>query len=268
MVLEVPRSFLWIASGFGLIIGTAAGLIGVGGGEFRLPLLLYYLKNPQTAAAINLLVGLLTVVVSALRRFSLHQWDLDDMASTLVLIAASLGGAWAGVRYAHRLPSRLLKGIITGYLFIVGSWMLFETLVGVEHIFWEPQGMIRLGAAFVIGFVIALASAAFGVAGGEMRIPALLYFLAVPIQEAGTISLVASVPTVAMGALGYRSLGYLSREAGWIAAVMGLSSVAGVFLGTALLPWVDRRVLKGSLAAILLLAVLALLGGWKKQESL
>lgn len=267
VALDLSR-FFWISAGFSLITGIAAGLIGVGGGEFRLPFLLYYFKNPKTAAAVNLLVGLLTVVVSALRRFSLHQWRLDDITLAMVLVAASLGGAWAGVHYAHRLPLRLLKGVIVSYLLIVGLWMLFEALVGVEHIFWAPQGMVRLGAGFVMGFVIALASAAFGVAGGEMRIPALLYFLAVPIKEAGTISLVASVPTVAMGALRYRSLGYLSREAGLIAAVMGLSSVVGVLLGTALLPEVSRHVLKRSLGVILLLATLALLKGWKKQQRL
>lgn len=266
VALDASRSFFWISAGFGLITGIAAGLIGVGGGEFRLPFLLYYFKNPKTAAAVNLLVGLLTVVVSALRRFSLHQWSLDEIALTVVLIAASLGGAWAGVHYAHRLPLRLLKGGIVGYLLIVGLWMLFEASVGVEHIFWAPQGMIRLGAGFVMGFVIALASAAFGVAGGEMRIPALLYFLAVPIKEAGTISLVASVPTVAMGALRYHSLGYLSREARLVAAAMGLSSVVGVFLGSALLSGVSRHVLKGCLGAILLLAPLALLGERKKHR--
>ncbi|MBS7612436.1 TSUP family transporter, partial [Candidatus Bathyarchaeota archaeon] len=51
----------------GFLLGSAAGLIGVGGGEFRIPVLLYILKLPVVAAiAINLLVGLLTVVTSFL----------------------------------------------------------------------------------------------------------------------------------------------------------------------------------------------------------
>lgn len=258
----VPALPYAVSLGFGLITGMAAGLIGVGGGEFRLPLLLYAFKQrPKTAAAVNLLVGLFTVVLSLLRRWSLHRWSLDDVTFTVVLAAASVAGALAGARYAHRLASRLLRRVIVFYLVLVGLWMLFEAFAGVEHVLWAPQGGIRLGAGFVLGFAIAFVSAVFGVAGGEMRIPALLYLFAVPIKEAGTISLAASVPTVAMGALTYRSLGHLPRSAVAVAVVMAIGSLGGVLIGTALLPQVDRHVLKGILGLILLLATLALVWG-------
>lgn len=253
--------------GFGLITGMAAGLIGVGGGEFRLPLLLHAFKQrPKTAAAVNLLVGLFTVVLSLLRRWSLHPWSLGDVVFTTIVAAASIGGALAGARYAHRLASRLLRRVIVLYLVLVGLWMLVEALAEVEHVLWAPQGGVRLVAGFVMGFAIAFVSAVFGVAGGEMRIPALLYLFAVPIKEAGTISLAASVPTVAIGALTYRSLGHLPRSAAAVALVMAVGSLAGVLIGTALLPQIDRHVLKGILGLILLLATLALVWGHRDRR--
>ncbi len=41
---------LSLASFFGLMIGGVAGLIGVSGGEFRIPVLLHILKQPATTA--------------------------------------------------------------------------------------------------------------------------------------------------------------------------------------------------------------------------
>ena len=52
-----------IAFSIGAIIGGAAGLLGVGGGEFRIPILVYLLRHrPRSAAAVNLIVGTFTVV--------------------------------------------------------------------------------------------------------------------------------------------------------------------------------------------------------------
>lgn len=249
-----------VSLGFGLITGIAAGLIGVGGGEFRLPLLLHYLKDrPKTAAGINLLVGLFTVALSLARRWGLHRWEIGDMVFVTLLAIASAAGALAGARFAHSLGATLLKRIIVAYLLLVGAWMLFESFSGKEHVFWQPQGAVKLISGLLVGFGIAFASATFGVAGGEMRIPALLYIFAFSIKEAGTVSLAASVPTVATGALSYRLLGHMPKEAIIVAAVMGTGSLVGVLLGTALLPWVGGHLLRGVFGVILLAASVGLI---------
>ena len=54
----------------GIVIGAAAGLIGVGGGEFRIPVLLHLLRLPvKEAAGANTLIGLFVVVLSVIRRW-------------------------------------------------------------------------------------------------------------------------------------------------------------------------------------------------------
>ncbi len=248
-----------VSLGFGLVTGAAAGLIGVGGGEFRLPLLLYFFQQrPRTASAVNLLVGLLTVSLSVIRRWTLHQWDVIDVYLVLTLIIASVGGSISGARYVEKFSVRFLKQVIYVYLTAVGCWMIFETITQADHVLWSPPAGWKLVLGAIAGFAIASVSAAFGVAGGEMRIPVLMYLFAVPVQEAGTISLAASVPTVAAGAFTYRSLGHLPRQAVILALIMGLGSLGGVLIGTALLPLADKHVLKGALGSILLAATLAL----------
>lgn len=109
-----------------------------------------------------------------------------------------------------------------------------------------------------MGFVIALASGVLGVAGGERRIPAFLYLFALPIKEAGTLSLAVSVPTVAAGAVTDRRLGHIPNSALVVAVLMGVGSIVGVLIGAALLPYLDRDAIKGLLGIILLLATVRL----------
>lgn len=94
-------------------------------------------------------------------------------------------------------------------------------------------------------------------AGGEMRIPALMYLFSVPIKEAGTISLLVSIPTVAAGAITYRRLGLLPNRALVVAIMMGLGSLIGVLIGASLLAVVDKHTIKGLLGVILLMATVS-----------
>lgn len=168
--------------------------------------------------------------------------------------AVSLVGAALGVLGRRRIPVPPLKWIVCVYLLAVGLWMIYEAIAHVEHVLLDPSGLARwlLGAG--VAFVIAVASGVLGVAGGEMRIPALLYLFALPIREAGTLSLAVSVPTVAAGALTDRRLGHIPNPALFVALVMGAGSVVGVLVGTALLPYVDRETTKALLGVILLLS--------------
>jgi len=239
----------------GIVIGAAAGLIGVGGGEFRIPVLLHALRLPVKAAAgANTVIGLFVVVLSVIRRWSQQSLTADDVTLGAVMAALSLFGAVIGARQAHRLSTPLLKRIVCLYLLAVGVWMVVEGLAEVEHTLFEPEGWLRWTLAALIGFLIAVASGALGVAGGEMRIPALMYLFAMPVKVAGTVSLIASIPTVAAGAMTYRRLGHIPNRVLVLSLIMGTGSLIGVLIGAALLPLVDPHTLKALLGAILLVA--------------
>jgi uncharacterized membrane protein YfcA len=243
----------------GVVIGAAAGLIGVGGGEFRIPVLLHVLRLPvKEAAGANTVIGLFVVVFSVVRRWGQQRLTPDDLTLGVVMAVASILGATIGARQAHTLPTPFLKRVVCLYLLVVGAWMVVEGLAEAEHSLLEPTGWFRWTLAALVGFLIAAASGALGVAGGEMRIPALMYLFAVPVKASGTISLIASIPTVGAGAFTYRRLGHIPSRVMVLSLLMGAGSIIGVFVGASLLPLVDKHTLKALLGAILLVATVCL----------
>jgi uncharacterized membrane protein YfcA len=244
----------------GIVIGAAAGLIGVGGGEFRIPVLLHLLRLPvKVAAGANTLIGLIVVVLSVARRWGQQPLTADDLMLGAVMAVVSILGAILGAGQAHRLSTPLLKRVVCLYLLAIGAWMIAEGLAQAEHSLIEPRGWLRWTLAALVGFLIAIASGALGVAGGEMRIPALMYLFAVPVKAAGTISLIASIPTVAAGAVAYRRLGHMPNRVLALSLLMGAGSIIGVLIGAAMLPLVDRHTLKALLGLILLTATACLM---------
>lgn len=238
-----------------VLTGMAAGFVGVGGGEFRIPVLVEVLRYPlKLAGGINLVVGLFTVTLSIARRWGNQSLALDDLALVVVMGVLSIAGAAIGVVGRERLPLRPLTFAVAGYLGVVGLWMLYEAFIHAEHVLFDPEGITRLAFAGAVAFVIAVVSGGLGIAGGEMRIPALLYLFAVPIQMAGLLSLMVSVPTLAAGAVTDRRIGGLPNAALRVAVLMGVASAVGVLIGTALLPYANRDLIKAMLGAILLLA--------------
>ena len=209
-----------------------AGFIGVGGGEFRIPVLVEFLQLPlKLAGGVNLVVGLFTVTLGVFRRWGQVPLPRDDLMLVGIMSVVSLFGASLGVGGRERMPIRPLKIVVCGYLLIVGLWMLYESFAHGEHVLLEPTGIARWSLAGVFAFAIAVVSGLLGVAGGEMRIPVPLYMFGVPIVEAGTLSLAVSIPTVAAGVFIDRRLGGTPNSVIRLGVVMGIASAFGVLVG-------------------------------------
>jgi uncharacterized membrane protein YfcA len=244
-----------LASLSGLLTGIAAGFIGVGGGEFRIPVLVRILKFPiKVASGVNLFVGLFTVALSVYRRWGRTALTGEDVTLVAVMGIASLLGAALGVVWRKQFPIRPLTLVVRTYLIVVGVWMLYESFTQAEHALMNPDGIGRWLLAAVVAFAIAAVSGILGVAGGEMRIPALLYLFGLSIVEAGTLSLMVSIPTLAAGAATDRRLGGLPNSVLRVALLIGLASAVGVLIGVALIPYADRHIIKAALGIVLLLS--------------
>ena len=244
------------AFGVGAVVGVLGGLIGLGGAEFRLPLLVGWFRYPLLLAiVINLLVSLVTVVVSLGFRAQsqglaplLAQWPV-----ALNILAGSLIGSYAGVHFATRVSERALAGAVAVVLVLLGL-----LLIGHEWLFSrEPLALapvLRVALGFLAGLVIGMVSSLLGVAGGELIIPTLVLLFGHDIKLAGSISLMISIPTVLVGIMRYRSRSVYRdvRPERRFILFMALGSVLGAWVGSQLLPHAPSAVLQVLLGAILL----------------
>ncbi|MGQ9507461.1 MAG: sulfite exporter TauE/SafE family protein [Candidatus Bathycorpusculaceae bacterium] len=242
---------------FGFLMGIAAGLIGVGGGEFRMPVLLYILGlSVVTAVAVNLLVGFLTVVISFLRRFQLGLLSENMVNIAIAMSFGSIFGAYIGAFLTKKIPERPLKKILAVFLVVVGLKIGLEPFIQTPPLSFQFTLDVLEEMIFtvVIGALIGVISGTLGVAGGEFRIPILIYLFNLDIIEAGTASLLVSIPTVAMGFLKHHQMGHTNQGATIIAIIMGVGSVFGALIGAAYAAIIDKDILKVFLGIILILA--------------
>ena len=107
------------AFAWGALVGVLGGLIGLGGAEFRLPILVSVFNyRTLQAIIINLVVSFVTVIFSFIFRSGIV--GLENVASNWTVIinilAGSLVGSYVGVHYATRINERVLNRVV-----VIGS---------------------------------------------------------------------------------------------------------------------------------------------------
>lgn len=250
------RRLVW---GFlaGTTVGILGGLIGLGGAEFRLPILISGFGFGGLAAVIINKAMSLVVVGSALP-FRMGTVPFVDIVAHWLIIAnlltGSLIGAWVGAGWATRLSSHALHRVIAVLLvFIAAALMLgHDTSSHGAMLLGIAQGVAGVVAGFAIGVVAAL----LGVAGGELLIPTLILLFGVDVKLAGSLSLAVSLPTMLVGFARYtqdRSFAVLGQNLRFV-LTMAAGSLVGAFVGGKLLGVVPSSILIPLLVVVLIIS--------------
>ncbi len=111
--------------GVGLVAGTLAALLGVGGGFIFVPGLVALYAFPQhVAQATSLAVIVPTALVAAITH---ARSDRVDWPLALVLGAGGIVGGVGGALLALELPAALLRRLLAGLLVVAGIRMVGRT---------------------------------------------------------------------------------------------------------------------------------------------
>lgn len=249
------RAFLYAVP-----IGTLGGLIGLGGAEFRLPVLVGPLAYAaHRAVTLNLAVSLITVTAALITRC--RTLALAALAPFVWAIGALIGGAmtsaYFGATVTGRLTKHQLERTILLLLLTIGTALIIEGFLshqGAGFVPFTPIWHVVVGIPF--GLAIGFVSSVLGVAGGEMIIPTLIFAFGVDIKTAGTASLLVSLPTVLVGVGRYASRGAFAEREDLrnTVAPMGLGSVIGAVIGGLLVGVTPTAVLKVGLGIVLIVS--------------
>lgn len=240
----------------GAAVGVLGGLVGLGGAEFRLPLLLMFGLAVLPAVIVNKSISLV-VVASALVFRSSAVSPLDVAAQWPVvvnLLLGSVAGAWLAAGWATRWQGRTLQIVIALLLVLVAAALLLGHEPGAA----APalQGIALWLAGVAAGFAIGVVASLLGVAGGELLIPTLVLLFGLELKLAGSVSLAISLPTMLTGFARYsrdRSFAVLRTHRSFVVS-MAAGSLLGAAAGGLLLGAVPADVLLPVLAAILVVS--------------
>ncbi|HEV58166.1 MAG TPA: sulfite exporter TauE/SafE family protein [Phycisphaerales bacterium] len=264
MTAATPNGTARGRAGFawGAVIGSLGGLIGLGGAEFRLPVLVGHFKLATLEALIlNKALSLVVVAFALLFRAGAIPFDTlwPHVDIAVNLLAGSLIGAWWAAGHAMRMSRQWLDRVILILLIGLSLVILAEAAFG--HGEGAGRAIIEAGvgrwiAGFVAGLGIGMVAALLGVAGGELLIPTLILLYGVDVKLAGSLSLMVSLPTMIVGFTRYSqsdAFVILGQERALL-IWMALGSIVGAGIGGLMLGVVPSRLLLAGLGVILLVS--------------
>jgi uncharacterized protein len=254
----------------GAAVALLGGLIGLGGAEFRLPILIVvFALYAHRAIRINLLVSLATLAVSAAARLGfLHAANLADHAVEIFgMLAGGIAAAWFGAGLLERIPKGRIMGAIAVLLLATAGLLAAETLFdGTAWTLLAPNSEWRGAAAVLAGLVVGAISSLLGVAGGEFIIPFLIFIFGADIRTAGTISVMISIPIVLTGVTRHWVTGHYRSQSmlAYLVLPMSIGSAVGALVGGYVAFWAPTDALRLVLATILAVSAIKL---WNKQPA-
>ena len=260
MLATIRCRYFQKAIGFSVPIGALAGLIGLGGGEFRLPVLMHVIGfGARAAVPINLAVSLVTLSFALAARG--HAVPLAGLGANLPEILGLLAGGMAtavwGARLIHQLSDARLVRLIGVLLAGLGVLLLAEAVFPVGQGSWlGDDAVLRAVAGAAIGLGVGVVSSLLGVAGGELLIPALVLVFGADIKTAGSASILISLAIVATGLARHHALGGLNFRGGArrMIGAMSLGSLFGAAIGGLAVAYAPSEALKVLLGVVLLVA--------------
>lgn len=241
--------------------GTLAGLFGVGGGMIIVPVLVYSFaaQGFDPAVLTHMAVGtsLATIAFTSINAVRAHhlkgavRWTLFVWMAVGIIVGTVLGALTAAL-----IAGPVLQKIIGVFAICVAIQMAFELKPKAAM---DVPGKPGLAAA---GGVIGWASAIFGIGGGSLTVPFLVW-RSVPMQQAVATSSACGMPIAVAGAISFIwtgwpiqglpewSLGYV-----YLPALIGIAATSMLFagFGARLAHRLSQRMLK-RLFALLLVCV-------------
>lgn len=187
--------------GAAFVASVFGSMVGLGGGFILVPLLrLFFGLAPAEAAGTSLV---LVVANSASGSFTYMLQRRVHVRTGLLLAAGGLPGGIAGALIAKRISGEAFDWIFGVFLLVVAADMLLNADKRTSGRTHERNELLRKAmssrVAVGVGFFVGLVSSLFGIGGGIIVVPTLLYFSELPAHAISATSHFAILLTSPVG---------------------------------------------------------------------
>jgi hypothetical protein len=268
---------LLILLGAGLVAGFVAGLIGVGGGIIFAPVLFFYYQSTGIAADViapltigsSLFCTLLAAIASA--------WKQYDKDAVITRVAVTVGifsalSVFLTTRFVTTQPwydGNAFQVVFSIVLLTVVARMVTVRKVRDERAETARERTFGWPALAAAGTAAGTVSAAAGVGGGVVLVPAYSQFMRLPIRLAVGTSSTTIVLISLAGVLNYSIFGWadvgLFGAVGYVDVVRGMviavPSLLTANIGVRVAHRMNQRALRVTFASIATVVAVRLLVG-------
>jgi uncharacterized membrane protein YfcA len=231
----------------GVAAGLLSGLLGIGGGIVIVPGLIWAAGLDRHTASGTSLVAILPIAAVAAVTYAVAPGGAFDPEASAIFVVGSVTGAVLGARVNARTSERALRMAMAVLSLIFGLRLVIPVGFGAgkEEL---PLDALHVLLLLYLGFQGGFLSGLLGVGGGAIAIAVLAAIGTSQVLAQG-IALVATLPTVVVGALTHRTQGTVALRPGVTLGLIGMAmAVPGALVAFA----VPVEVLRTMFGAFLL----------------
>lgn len=234
---------------FAALIGLSLGLLGGGGSILTVPILVYAMgMEEKLAIALSLAIVGATSLFGA---FSHYRNKNIDLKVFWAFGPVAMFGTFLGAKLSVYLSGQL-QLLLFAVIMIVAAYFMLRPQKGIDQADpgLEQAKKLNYGLIAAEGIVVGIITGLVGVGGGFLIVPALVLLAGISMKRAvGTSLLIISAKSFA-GFAGYVGL----VEIPWLFLLKFTSvSIAGIFVGSALVKHVPQGTLKKIFAVFLVI---------------
>jgi hypothetical protein len=247
----------------GGLIGLLLGATGGGGSLVAIPLLVYVVGVPvQNATAMSLIVVGYSALFGAWQE-SRHK--RVHVPAALVFSLTGMIGAWVGAQGHPLVPEALVLFLFGNLLLFISVWTFWKNYEGEQNDI--PTGCAKEFSwrcalkALAFGWGVGLLTGFFGVGGGFLIVPALMFLMGFPIRLAiGTSLLIIALISIG-GVIGHLKVAHLDIV---LTGLVLLGSLLGLMFGTQLTRSIPAHHLRRGVAILIgvIGILLVMANGW------
>jgi uncharacterized protein len=224
MMLSLVQGSLGVASG--TLVGFSLGLVGGGGSILAVPLLIYLVGVSDPHMAIG--TSAIAVAANAAANLVNHARAGNvKWRCAAVFAVAGIAGAFLGSTLGKLMDGEKLLALFTVIMMVVGALMLKRRSGGGEaSVRLDKENLPKL---LISGLATGALSGFFGIGGGFLIVPALIFATGMPILYAVGSSLVAVTAFGITTTANYALSGFVDWS---LAGLFILGGIIGGLIGT------------------------------------